>query len=185
MTGLCDDAFNDTGDRSFPHECCQKHAKYDKRVPGLFKTEYEGEEMIGLCSKTYIVSKTTFSKANSVLMTVLWKAQKQGRKRQTISLKKVEFKFSSKGMSKRLVKTPLGIFKNVLRTRKPESGLKKGYRVRNNGIYTYSQSRCCFSYFYCKRQVLQDGFHTVPLRITLFRQKASSPKTMCNLMTRI
>ncbi|XP_053380961.1 uncharacterized protein LOC128549018 [Mercenaria mercenaria] len=47
LTGLCDDKYNPVGDRWFPRECCDKHAKYDKRVPGLFKTEYEGEEMIG------------------------------------------------------------------------------------------------------------------------------------------
>ena len=135
--------------------------------------------MIGLCSKTYIVSKTTFSKANSVPMTaakLLRKAQKRGPKRQTRSLKKVEFKFSSKGVSKRLVKNPLSIFKSVLRTRKPASGLNMGFRARYNGIYTYSQSRCGFSYFYCKRQVLQDGIHTVPLRITLCQAKGKQPK---------
>ena len=37
LTGLCHDTFNDTGDRWFPCECCQKHAKYDKRVPGSSK----------------------------------------------------------------------------------------------------------------------------------------------------
>ena len=45
----------------FPGICCTKHAKFDKRTPGLFKLEYEGNDtfiMIGLCSKTYIVQKT-------------------------------------------------------------------------------------------------------------------------------
>lgn len=41
----------------FPRTCCSKHAKYDERTPGLFKLEYQGDEMIGLCSKTYIVRK--------------------------------------------------------------------------------------------------------------------------------
>jgi hypothetical protein len=47
----------DCKDHWFPRTCCEQHAKYDKRTPGLFKIEYEGEVMIGLCSKTYIVAK--------------------------------------------------------------------------------------------------------------------------------
>ena len=58
LTGLCNDVYDPFGDRWLPRLCCEKQAEFDKRVPGLFKTEYEGEQMIGLCSKTYIVSKT-------------------------------------------------------------------------------------------------------------------------------
>ncbi len=78
-----------------------------------------------------------------------------------------ECKFSSKGVSKRLVKDPLKIFKGVLRTGKAAAGRNKGFRVRNNGIYTYEQTRCGFSYFYCKRRVLDDGIHTVPLDLVM------------------
>lgn len=138
LTGLCDDKYNPVGDRWFLRECCAKHAKYDKRVPGLFKTEYEGDEMIGLCSKTYIVAQND-----------------------------EEYKFSSKGVAKRRVKEPLRIFKSVLKTGKPASGYNKGFRARNNAVYSYNQTRCGFSYFYCKRRVLEDGIHTVPLDIVL------------------
>ena len=141
LTGLCDDTYNPVGDRWFPRECCEKHAKFDKRVPGLFKTEYEGGKMIGLCSKTYIVTNQD------------------------------THKFSSKGVSKRLVENPLDIFENVLKTGNPASGENKGFRVRNNGVYTYNQSRCGFSYFYCKRRVLDDGVHTEPLDIVLCPKK--------------
>ena len=41
------------GDLWEPKECCIKQKKYDKRTPGLFKIEWEGEGMVGLCSKTY------------------------------------------------------------------------------------------------------------------------------------
>ena len=30
-----------------------EHKAYDKRTPGLFKVEWEGQGIIGLCSKTY------------------------------------------------------------------------------------------------------------------------------------
>ena len=35
--------------------CCRNRKLADKRTPGLFKLEYEGNEIIGLCSKTYYV----------------------------------------------------------------------------------------------------------------------------------
>ena len=41
------------GDLWEPKECCIKQKKYDKRTPGLFKIEWQGEGMVGLCSKTY------------------------------------------------------------------------------------------------------------------------------------
>ena len=178
LTGLCDDRYNPVGNRWFPRECCDKHAKFDKRVPGLFKTEYEGQEMIGLCSKTYVVSKTVASRSSSAVLTaarLLRRARRQGPKRLDVRpLVRRECKFSSKGVAKRLVKNPLSIFKGVMRTRKPVSGLNKGFRTRNHRIYTYEQMRCGFSYFYCKRRVLDDGVHTVPLDITLCPVRSKS-----------
>ena len=40
----------------FPRSCCEKHSKFDTRTPGLFKLEFKGIEIIGLCSKTYVVA---------------------------------------------------------------------------------------------------------------------------------
>jgi hypothetical protein len=36
-----------------PRTDTPQNCAYDKRTPGLFKTEFEGEGIIGLCSKTY------------------------------------------------------------------------------------------------------------------------------------
>ena len=114
LTGLCNDQYNSVGDRWLPRECFKTHAKYDKRVLGLLKTEYEGEQMIGLRSKTYIVSKTITSKATSALMTasrLTRKARKLRPKRLQYSARTtLECKFSSKGVSERLLKKPLNIF---------------------------------------------------------------------------
>ena len=33
-------------DHWFPRTCCQDHAKFDRRTPGLFKIENEGDVMI-------------------------------------------------------------------------------------------------------------------------------------------
>jgi len=37
----------------FPRTDTPENRAYDKRTPGLFKVEWEGEGIIGLCSKTY------------------------------------------------------------------------------------------------------------------------------------
>ena len=38
----------------FPQTCCVERKQNDKRTPGLFKTEWEGDEMISLNSKSYM-----------------------------------------------------------------------------------------------------------------------------------
>jgi len=37
----------------FPRADTAEHKAYDKRTPGLFKVEWEGQGIVGLCSKTY------------------------------------------------------------------------------------------------------------------------------------
>jgi hypothetical protein len=37
----------------FPRRDTPQLAAYDKRTPGLFRTEFTGDGMIALCSKTY------------------------------------------------------------------------------------------------------------------------------------
>ena len=173
LTGFCndDEVEADAQYHWFPRTCCIKHAKYDKRTPGLFKLEYQGDEMIGLCSKTYIVRKSKTKRPSSsriVAFKLLQRSLPNKRKRCPLrSMIFNEYKFSSKGVSKRTVKAPMTKFRHVLKSRKAQSGQNRGFRVRNNSIYTYTQKRRGFSYFYCKRKVLEDGIHTEPLDITL------------------
>ena len=42
-----------------------------------------------------------------------------------------------------------------------------GFRVRESDIFTYSQNKIGFNYFYCKRKVLMDGVSTGPLDVVL------------------
>lgn len=138
QTGFCnDDPYTVDEGHFFPRTCCPRHVKYDSRTPGLFKLEAEGDEMIGLCSKTYVIRK----------------------------LDKV--KISSKGVQKRALHDPVRVFRDVLSTGEPASGINRGFRVRNDTIYTYEQVRYAISYFYCKRQVMENGIDTRPLPITL------------------
>ena len=125
----------------FPRSCCKLHHKHDKRTPGLFKIEFEGEEMIGLCSKTYIVGNED------------------------------NYKFSSKGANKKLVKDPFSIFRNVIRSGESGGSVNKGFRMKSTSICTYSQHKNAFSYLYCKRKLLDDGIRTIPLDIIISPSK--------------
>ena len=114
LYGLCRD---DASPSFLPRECCEKHKKFDRRVPGLFKTEYEGDRMIWLCSKTYVIANGD------------------------------EYKFSSKGINKNHVTNVWETYENVLANQKAGSGINRGIRARNNTMFTYSQERNGFSYF--------------------------------------
>ena len=114
----------------FPRTCCQKHAKFDKQTPGLFTLQYQGNEMIGLCCKTYVVCKSKIIQTAARVMAyhLLRKSLKLKRKKQSVVH---ELKISSKGVGKRAMKAPL--------SKVAQSGLICGFRVRNNQIYTYMQ----------------------------------------------
>lgn len=168
LTGCC---WDDIDPAWFPRTCCSKHIKYDKRTPGLLKMEFEGDVMIGLCSKTYIVQKTESVSTSSTAMA----AFKLLRRVKKLPVKRLhnhprllcEIKFSSKGITKRRVKAPMTTFRHVLNTQRVGHCTLKGFRARDNGIATYEQTRNGFSYFYCKRRVLEDGATTVPLDLEL------------------
>ena len=127
------------GGQWIPSECCLQHFKREQRTPGLFKIEYQGDAIISLCSKTYCIENWEENKA----------------------------KFSSKGISKRGFSNPMNIYREVLTSKIPASGTNKGFRAKDNGIYTYEQVRSGFSYLYCKRLVADDGISTRALDIEL------------------
>jgi hypothetical protein len=126
----------------FPRKCCDIHSKHDSRTPGLFKLEFQGEEMVALCSKTYIITQTPES-----------------------------FKLSCKGVNKRNISNPLPLYKSVLDTQVGQEKENVGFGIKNNSVFTYTQRRLGFTYFYCKREVLEDGINTRPLDLVL------TPKT--------
>ncbi|XP_048238897.1 uncharacterized protein LOC124129020 [Haliotis rufescens] len=191
LKGLCGDHNPDDSHvtRWFPRSCCSVHALHDKRTPGLFKLEYEGDEMIGLCSKTYLVSqsslqrtpKPTPSSSVRTAQRLLRRARRRLGRNKPVNNKARRLrsntpvvghferreKFSCKGISKRTLKTPLRAFRDVLRTRVPGEGLNRGFRLKGNTMCSYQQSRQGLSYLYCKRRVLADGIHTAPLDLEL------------------
>lgn len=82
---------------------------FDKRAPGLFKTEFEGDGIIGLCSKMYFCfndSKT---------------------------------KYSCNGVNKRTNAIDKGTYLRVIHSKATSSATNRGFGVRGNGIFTYTQ----------------------------------------------
>ena len=57
---------------------------------------------------------------------------------------------------------------NVLLTKQNSGGVNRGFRVVNKTMYTYTQVRDAFSYFYPKRKVLEDGVSTTPFQFLEF-----------------
>jgi hypothetical protein len=155
---FCSDHFSQSAENMlwFPRTCCEKHNKFDQRTPGLFKTEFSGDLIISLASKTYLIAA--------------------GEK----------YKFSSKGVNKGNISDPINIFKTVLQEKKPLSAQNIGFRLKDNKMCTYTLDKNAFSYLYCKRKVLSDGINTAPLNVTLqpsiFHEKRkSSPQSLVNM----
>jgi hypothetical protein len=140
LHAFCNDNIAVEADSSmhwFPRECCSKHAVHDLRTSGLFKLEAQGDEFVGLCSKTYILRSETGDK------------------------------FSSKGLNTTSVKNALHLYKNVLQNRVPQGVINMGIVKKDNALFSYEQTRCGFTYLYCKRKVNDDGRTTEPLDICL------------------
>ena len=138
----CRDSFKaDAKSNFFPRTCCSIHEKHDKREPGLFKEEFRCTEMLCLCSKTYCCYDNKSDK----------------------------FKFSSKGLNKRVLEDsgdgPLAKYRRVLDEAINFTSTNRGFRTINHMVATYEQTKKGLSYFYPKRQVQDDGIHTKPLNL--------------------
>ena len=122
----------------FPRCCCPKHIRLDRRFTGIMKLEFSGDKMISLCSKSYIIEDSN------------------GRQ-----------KISCKGVSKKGLEEPMQQFRDTLFNVRTNTSTNMGFRMKNNSMFTYSQDKICFNYFYCKRKVMEDGISTTPLNICL------------------
>ena len=92
-------------------ECCQQVKAYNKRSPGLFKFEFEGQGIVALCSKTYIC----------------WGGK--------------ESKISCKGLQKKrnLERLTRETYLKVLQTQQAGWGVNKGFRAHGGKVFTYEQ----------------------------------------------
>ncbi|CAI4223517.1 unnamed protein product [Auanema sp. JU1783] len=128
--------FEKVKNKFFPR---QVYKAFDKRTPGLFKVEFEGDGMIAFNSKTYFV----------------WNDH--------------ENKMSAKGVQKDrnsdiLVKEK---YLSCLMNNKLIIGENKGFRFVDMRMKTYELNKTGLSSVYPKGVVMDDGIHIIP--ITDFR----------------
>ena len=74
---------------------------------------------------------------------------------------------SSKGISKCLNMLTADVYKSVLQTQQPFTGINRGFIRKDRQMVTYKQSRAGITYYYAKKQVLEDGVSTTPLDMGL------------------
>ena len=124
-----------------PLVCCESRYVHDKRTPGLFKSEWEGDGILSLNSKTYICYE---------------KDSKGERKSK---------KWSAKGvMKKQNVQEPKH-FLDVLLNQKSIRTVNTNFKVIENKMHTYTVEKKGLSYLYVKRCVHSDGVTTSPLKL--------------------
>ena len=114
--------------------------QFDKRTPGKFKLEFEGDGMYCLNSKVFHI----------------WKQLPD----RTISTKT-----SCKGTQKSRNDLEKEHFSSVLRTQEPFYVENAGFIKDNLTMKTYIQTKVGLGHFYGKRKVLADGIHTTHLDI--------------------
>ncbi len=167
-----------------PRKCCKTHYNSDSSTPGIFKIEYESKEMVSLSSKCYIGSTYNVDYHTFPISIKQKRASKLIRKSLGFTPRKItsayirhkscllgyvnhKFKMSAKGLSKRSIVDPIYKFRSVLKTKRSEGGVNKGFILRKNKMVTYNQRRLGLTYLYVKRKVCADGVSTLPLDIVM------------------
>jgi hypothetical protein len=123
----------------FPQTDTPENAAYDKRKPGLFKEEYNGDGMVALCSKMYYC----------------W------------GCKDKKDKYSSKGTQQTRNKDILNKenYKSCLDKSETINCQNGGIRYIGKAMKTYVQDKIGLSPVYVKGIVMNDGNHIHPLVI--------------------
>ena len=116
-------------------------APQGKRTPGLFKVEFKGDKVIGLCSKSYCTESFATDTTPG------------------------QVKVSMKGVNKGQFKNPMSYYERVLTSMENRRACNSGIRSKDQTMATYKQYKNALTYFYPKRKVLEDGRLTVPLDI--------------------
>ena len=137
-SGDCrDESSANSPTNSFPRTCCAKRKDHDGRGPGLFNVKFGCTELICLCSKRHCCYESQTNK----------------------------FKFTIKGLTEKNVWRQwwwsyvqlLRSFGNYLRVTSTNRVLSR----LQHGIATYEQTKVGLSCFYPKRNVRQDGIHSL------------------------
>jgi hypothetical protein len=130
--------FEDDKKNWFPRTDTTENEAYDKRKPGLFKIEYEGDGMVALCSKTYYT----------------WGSKEK------FSIKGVQYK---NGRNSEILNKEQ--YKQCLDNQITKDCQNKGFRYVNGTMSTYEQNKIGLTPIYVKGVVMDDGIHVRPLNI--------------------
>ena len=103
-----------------------------KRTPGLFKVEFKGDKMIGLCSKSYCAERFD-------------KGEDHG-----------EVRLSMKGVNKEQIKNLIILYEHVLTSCENFRACNSGIRSKDQTMATYKQYKNALTYFYPERKVMED-----------------------------
>ena len=137
-------------------ECCDEH-----------KDEYVQTRIAGrtwTATEPCCIARKAFDKRTPGLFKVEWR-----RDGFTGLCSKTYYSFgetnkcTTKGLNKRQNDIDKDKFLSVLTNRRSGSGVNRGFRVRDSSMMTYVQERAALTYFYPKRNVLEDGLSTAPL----------------------
>ena len=120
--------------------CCHNAEMFQNRTPGLFKTEYEGDEICFLALKTYCAEND-------------WENLGESYSRNT------KQKISCKGVNKGINPLKMEDFKKVLFEGQKKEVLNRGFRF-DGTMRTYEQRKSGLSPIFIKRRVLHDCVHT-------------------------
>ena len=126
--------FDSEKDKWFPRSNTEEFKRFDKRTPGLFKVEYEGDGMVALCSKTYYV----------------W-----GDKNK-VSSKGLQKRRNSEVLTKES-------YLRCLFNGETIDGTNIGFRFDQKSMKTYEQNKIGLSPIYAKGIVMDDGIHIRPI----------------------
>ena len=100
--------------------CCAEQLRFDKRTPGLFKLEFQGDKILSLCSKSYICV--------------------DGEKR----------KMAHKGVNTRQNDLRFKHYENVLAASTQIATTNKGIRDWGKNVTTYEQTKIGLICIYIK-----------------------------------
>ena len=101
--------------------CCDDRFNYDKRTPGLFKLEFQGDKILALCSKSYICVDGD------------------------------ESKMAHKGVNGKQNNLQFTNYENVLESSSQLATTNRGIRVWQKNVTTYSQTKVGLTSIYIKR----------------------------------
>ena len=141
-----------------PAEWCDKH-----------EDDYVHTHLAGLpwtATEACCLARKAFDKRTPGLLKVEWRGEGFiGLCSKTYYCFGKTNKCTTKGLNKRQNDIDKDKFLSVLTNRRSGSGVNRGFRVRDSSMMTYVQERAALTYFYPKRNVLEDGLSTAPLAL--------------------